>query len=76
MLPVDTRIHRAERLLRMLQEDAPLLAARISQLTPERQQEAKSYAAQLTAHAQAELSRLREYELMWDSNDPTPEAAD
>jgi hypothetical protein len=76
MLPVDTRIHRAQRLLRMLEEDAPLLAIRVSQLTPERQQAAKSYAAQLTAYAQAELNRLKEYELMWDSNDPTPEAAD
>ena len=76
MLPVDTRIHRAERLLRMLQEDAPLLAVRVAQLTPERQEEARTYAEQLTAHAQAELKRLKEYELMWDSNDPTPEAAD
>ena len=76
MLPVDTRIHRAERLLRMLEDDAPLLAVRVSQLTPERQHEAKSYAAHLTAQAQAELKRLKEYELMWDSNDPSPEAAD
>jgi hypothetical protein len=76
MLPVDTRIHRAERLLRMLEEDAPLLALRVAQLTPERQNEAKTYAAQLTAYAQAELNRLKQYELMWDSNDPTPEAAD
>ncbi|HKS71689.1 MAG TPA: hypothetical protein VJQ82_00750 [Terriglobales bacterium] len=76
MLPVDTRIHRAERLLRMLEDDAPLLAVRVSQLTPERQNEAKTYAAQLAAYAQAELNRLKEYEVMWDSNDPTPEAAD
>lgn len=76
MLPIDTRIHRAQRLLRMLEEDAPLLAVRVAELTPERQQSAREYAAHLAATARAELDRLREYELIWDSNDPTPEAAD
>lgn len=76
MLPIDTRIHRAQRLLRMLEEDAPLLAARVAELTPERQQSAREYAAHLTATARAELDRLREYARVWDSNDPTPEAAD
>ncbi len=75
MLPIDTRIHRAQRLLRMLEEDAPLLALRTAELTPERQQSAQEYAARLTATARAELDRLREYESIWDSNDPTPEAA-
>lgn len=76
MLPIDTRIHRAQRLLRMLEEDAPLLAVRVAELTPERQQSAQEYAAHLTATARAELDRLKEYEFAWDSNDPTPEAAD
>ncbi len=76
MLPIDTRIHRAQRLLRMLEEDAPLLALRTAELTPERQQSAREYAARLTATARAELDRLMEYESIWDSNDPTPEAAD
>ena len=76
MLPIDTRIHRAQRLLRMLEEDAPLLAVRVAELTPERQQSAREYAANLTATARAELDRLREYERVWDSNDPSPEAAD
>ena len=76
MLPIDSRIHRAQRLLRMLEEDAPLLAVRVAELTPERQQSAREYAAHLTATARAELDRLKEYESIWDSNDPTPEAAD
>lgn len=76
MLPIDTRIDRAQRLLRMLEEDVPLLAVRVAELAPEHQQAAKSYAAQLTAHARAELERLRAQEYFWDSNDPTPEAAD
>jgi hypothetical protein len=76
MLTIDTRIHRAQRLLRMLEEDAPLLAIRVKELTPERQQSAQEYAARLAATARAELVRLQEFEPVWDSNDPTPEAAD
>ena len=58
MLSIHVRIDRAQRLLRMLEQDAPLLAIRVSELTPERQQSAKSYAAQLTAQARAELEKL------------------
>lgn len=70
------KIDRAQRLLRMIEEDAPLLAVRVSELTPERQQSAKSYAAQLAAHTRAELEKLMQENMHWDSNDPTPEAAD
>jgi hypothetical protein len=59
MLPIEVRIERAERLVRMLEQDAPLLAIRFAELAPERRQSAQSYAAQLTACAQAELGRLR-----------------
>src|SRR2546430_9973408 len=76
MLSIHVRINRAERLLRMLEQDAPMLAVRVAELTPERQQSAKSYAARLTAHAKAELEKLRLEVCAWDSNDPTPEAAD
>ena len=76
MLPIHVRINRAERLLRMLEQDAPLLAVRVAQLTPERQQSAQSYAANLTAHTRAELEKLRLEVSAWDSNDPTPEPAD
>jgi hypothetical protein len=76
MLSIHTKIDRTQRLLRMLEEDAPLLAVRIAPLTPERQQSAKDYAARLAAHARAELEKLIEEGCFWDSNDPTPQAAD
>jgi hypothetical protein len=76
MLPIHVRINRAERLLRMLEQDAPMLAVRVAELTPEHQQSAKNYAAELAAHTRAELEKLRLEVYPWDSNDPTPEAAD
>jgi hypothetical protein len=76
MLSVHEKIDRTQRLLRLLEEDAPLLAARVASLTPERQQSAKEYAAQLTAHARAELEKLLEQGTYWDANDRSPQAAD
>jgi hypothetical protein len=76
MLSIHAKIDRTQRLLRMLEEDAPLLAVRVAQLTPERQQSAKNYAAQLTAHTRAELEKLMAEGYFWDANDPTPQAAD
>ena len=76
MLPLHAKIDRTQRLLRMLEEDAPLLAMRVAPLTAERQQSAKDFAAQLTAHTRAELEKLIKEGLLWDSNDPTPQAAD
>lgn len=80
MLPIHTKIDRVQRLVRMLEADAPLLALRVAPLDPERQQSAKDYAAQLTAHARAELERLIAQGAFLDSNpdpnDQTPQAAD
>jgi alkylhydroperoxidase family enzyme len=76
MLSIHAKIDRTQRLLRMLEEDAPLLAVRVAPLTPERQQSAKAYAAQLTAHTRAELEKLMAEGYFWDANDPTPQAAD
>jgi hypothetical protein len=76
MLSIHVRINRAQRLLRMLEQDAPLLARRVAELTPEHQQSAKGYAAKLTAHARAELEKLLEEGSYWDYNDPTPHPAD
>jgi hypothetical protein len=70
------KIDRTQRLLRRLEEDAPLLALRVAPLAPEYQQAAKAHAAELAAHARAELQKLVEECSMWDSNDPSPEAAD
>ena len=76
MLPIEVQIERTQRLVRMLEQDAPLLAVRVAELTPEHQQSAKTYAAQLTAHARAELEKLLEEGSYWDYNDPTPHPAD
>jgi hypothetical protein len=69
MLSIHVRIDRAQRLLRMLEEDAPLLAIRVAELTPEHQQSAKSYAAELTANARAELAKLIQERSNWVLDD-------
>jgi hypothetical protein len=76
MLSIDAKIGRAQRLVRMLEEDAPLLAIRVAQLGREHQDSAKSYAAQLTAKARAELERLILEGSFWDASDASPQAAD
>ncbi|MFZ0284971.1 MAG: hypothetical protein WAL32_07045 [Terriglobales bacterium] len=76
MLSINSKIDRAQRLLRMLEEDAPLLAMRVAPLTAERQQRAKEYAAELRARTRAELEKLIEQCAFWDANDSTPQAAD
>lgn len=59
MLSLDEKIDRTQRLLRRLEEDAPLLAQRISELGPEHQESSKRFAAQVIAQARAELEKLR-----------------
>ncbi len=76
MLPIHLRINRAERLVRMLEVDEPRLALRVAELTPERQQSTKSYAAELIGKARAELAALREEKSFWDWSDGSPNAAD
>lgn len=76
MISIHERIHRTQRLLQRLEQDAPLLAIRVAELTPERQQSAKRYAAQLTAQARAELEKLRQEASLWSHIDSAPQAAD
>jgi hypothetical protein len=76
MLPINVKIDRTQRLLRRLEEDAPLLAMRVAPLAQEYQRAAKAHVAELAAHARAELQKLVDERSMWDSNDPSPEAAD
>ncbi len=56
----DTRIRRVQRTLRWLEEDAPLLAIRMKDLSPERQKLAKRFATNMIDHTRAELQRLME----------------
>ncbi len=76
MLSIPARINRVQRLVRMLENDAPLLAIRVAELTPERQLSAKSYAERLRAHAQAELEKLVAQGSFLSAHDQTPQAAD
>jgi hypothetical protein len=76
MLSIHVRIDRAERLVHMLEEDAPLLALRVAELAPEHQQSAKNYAARLAAHARTELEKLLDQRSYWDANDSPPQPAD
>lgn len=54
----DVKIARVERTLRWLEEDATLLATRVKDLSPERQTQAKRFAANMIDQARAELDRL------------------
>lgn len=58
MLPIELRIDRAQRLLRMIEQDAPLLAVRVAPLSIERQHSAKSYAQELAMMTRDEIQRL------------------
>ena len=76
MLPIELRIDRAERLLRMIEQDAPLLAVRVAPLSAERQESAKSYARGLAAHTRAEIKRLLEEKSFTEFSESSPHAAD
>lgn len=58
MPSINFRIERAQRLVRMLDNDAPLLAVRVAPLTAEHRQSAISYADMLRAKARMELETL------------------
>ncbi len=57
-LPIDLRIDRAQRLLRMIEQDAPLLEVRVAPLSPEHQASAKSHAHLLAELTRAEIEKL------------------
>lgn len=76
MLPIELRIDRAQRLLRMIEEDAPLLAVRIAPLSPERQKSAKSHARELAALTRAEIRKLMKEKDSADAIESMPTASD
>ena len=76
MLSIELRIDRAQRLLRMIEDDAPLLAVRIAPLSPERQRSAKSYARELAALTRAEIRKLMKQKDSADTIEAVPTAAD
>ncbi|MBV9574960.1 MAG: hypothetical protein JOY93_12980 [Acidobacteriales bacterium] len=76
MLSLSIRLDRAQRFVRMLEQDAPLLELRVAALHPEHQRSTRNYAAQLAQRAQAELEKIHHEFSVWDANDGTPQAAD
>ena len=57
-LPIEMRIDRAQRLLRMIEQDAPLLEMRVAALSREHQESAKSHASMLADLTRAEIQKL------------------
>ena len=76
MLSIELRIDRVQRLLRMIEHDAPLMAVRIAPLSPERQKSAKSYARELAALTRAEIRKLMKEKDSADAIETMPTAAD
>jgi len=58
MLTTDFRIAKVQRTLRWFEEDIPLLNMRVRELSKERQDSAKQFAAALIKETRAELDRL------------------
>ena len=56
----DVKIDRVQRTLRRLEEDVPLLAMRVKELSAERQILAKNFASSMIEQVRAELDRLME----------------
>ena len=68
MLTADFRIARVERSLRWFEQDIALLNLRVKELSPERQDSAKKFAAAVIDQTRAELERLLR-ERPCDAND-------
>jgi len=58
MLTNDFRIARVQKTLRWFEEDMPLLDMRVKELSAERQESARQFAAALIHQTRAELQRL------------------
>jgi hypothetical protein len=58
MLTNDFRIARVQKTLRWFEQDMPLLDMRVKELSPERQESARQFAAALIHQTRAELERL------------------
>jgi hypothetical protein len=58
MLPNSYRISRVQKTLRWFEQDIPLLNMRVKDLSAERQQSARQFAAALIDQTRAELQRL------------------
>jgi hypothetical protein len=78
MLNTDFRIAKVQRTLRWFEEDIPLLNMRVKELSKERQESARKFAAAVIDQTRAELERLlRERPVeTHDPSEPPCEPAD
>lgn len=73
----DFRIARVQRTLEYFENDVPLLNMRVKELSRERQESARKFAAAVINETRAELERLlREQPAEEESNEPPCEPAD
>ena len=73
----DFRIARVQRTLEYFENDVPLLNMRVKELSKERQESARKFAAAVISETRAELERLlREQPAEEESNEPPCEPAD
>ena len=72
------RIAKVERTLRWFEDDIPLLNMRVKELSKERQESARKFAAAVIDQTRAELARLLQERPIdgGDSSDPPCEPAD
>jgi len=68
MLTNNIRIAKVQKTLRWFEEDMPLLNLRVKELSKERQESAKKFAAAVIDEARAELDRL----LQQQATEPEP----
>jgi hypothetical protein len=64
MLTNDLRIARVQKTLRWFEEDIPLLNMRVKELSAERQESTRRFAAAVISHTRAELERLERERLL------------
>lgn len=64
------RIAKVQKTLRYLENDIPLLKMRVKELSKERQESARKFAAAMIDQTRAELQRLLQQQLN-DGNDPS-----
>ena len=78
MLTTDFRIAKVQRTLRWFEEDIPLLNMRVRELSKERQESARKFAAAVIEETRAELERLlrEQPREIVDSVNPPCEPAD
>jgi hypothetical protein len=72
MLTNDFRIARVQKTLRWFEEDIPLLDIRVKELSKERQESAKQFAAAVINRTRAELERLLQEQPQNDTHPAEP----